>query len=512
MGCSNSTHVGEESDADRRATKTLNPSTASTLLPNFHSETLEAPSQTGLSMEYQLAVTAVTDAYIEETREFEMTLMEITNEIFTEQYGDPNVAAFYYVPEGTAVPEEKMEPAKECRVCFQAVSVHASLLYPCKRCTEFTCSDCLRKMFTTACVDESRMPPRGCCGPLNIGVAVSVLTSEEILRFKAKHEEWSTANRVYCPVPTCSAFIPYRLFPPDYRPTALKLAKPEVKENPPSTLSPAQLQTPPPTPPSLPSSPRPQHASISCPECAIEICCACKQMAHLGALCPEDAGELDPELAKLLKQWKVKRCPKCRGAVRRMYGCSHIACRCGDQWCWHCTQPIEWCHKYGCIDNISEDDDDDSYDDDGDDENEYETRNQGEGEAAPAIRDLDRGGRYRWNDRDHDFGEEPVLHHYDPFDCYHRWTKAETSDVNDRQNYACERCWRDIAPRQFTYPEVAELMEQGFILEKPIVDGENHEISNLRLFLCNRCMLMLCDDCQVANTAEKVARRQWERV
>ncbi|PGH29642.1 hypothetical protein GX50_07600 [[Emmonsia] crescens] len=557
MGCSNSTQVREEPEADRIVVKPLDhyqisaPSTNSTLLPDFHSETLETTAQTILSLANKPASTADTDIYFdisaeeergfdvammeitceifteqfgnpdfvaacytpgmfaEEEREFDVAMMEISNEIFTEQYGNPDSAAVVYTPD---VPDEdKAEVVDECSICFQAVSGDEFLLTPCKTCPNHTCSNCIRNMFISACGDESRMPPR-CCGPLNIGAAVSVLTSEELELFKNKHEEWTTANRVYCPVPICSVFIPYRLFPSNYRPTA-KLAKPKVNENPPVPLGPTQLQTPPPTPPTSTPSPPPEPASISCPGCSIEICCTCKQLMHKGTPCSEGAGELDPELTALLEKWKIKRCPKCRGAVRLMYGCSHIACRCGDQWCWHCRQPIEECREHGCTyEGGEEEEDDDSDWEDGDNENQNEAGNNGgRNQTPPENLDLDRGGGRRWDNGSYAFGEEPLIEHYDPIDCYHNWIKAAPDDVNESQKYACEQCWRDIFPRPFTYPEVVELMEHGFISEKSIADGEDQKAFNLRLFMCGRCSIMLCDDCQAADTAEKVAGKRWER-
>ncbi|PGH10422.1 hypothetical protein GX51_00181 [Blastomyces parvus] len=434
-------------------------------------------------------------------KEFDIAMMEIADEIFTEQYGNPEIPAVVYSP-GTF--------SQECSICYQDV-LDAALTSPCKSCTTRTCRGCIRKMFISACSDESRMPPR-CCGPLNIGAAVSVLTPDELETFKSKHEEWATANRVYCPVPTCSAFIPYRLFPADYRHTS---AKPKADENLPESPRPTQLQTPPPTPPTSTTPPPPEPPSIPCPGCSIEICCNCKQLAHQGTLCREDAGELDPELAALLKKWRIKRCPKCRGAVRLMYGCNHMACRCGDQWCWQCTQPIDVCQSYGCdndgSDEESEPDDSDFEEYDNDNENENENRNdEGSNQTPPENRDLDRRTRDHWEGENVFFGEEPVIQHYDPIDCYHTWLKATTQDVNQNMNFACEKCWRHITPRQLTYPEVVELMEHGFIPEKPVPEGGNQEKPGERLLMCTRCSIMLCDDCRDEDNAKKVAGKTWE--
>ncbi|EEH04937.1 RING finger domain-containing protein [Histoplasma capsulatum G186AR] len=559
MGCSNSTQTGEEPDADRIVAKSLDRYqnskrvTITILPPDFDLETLETTPQTRAPLPNKLASTADTgvspNVFAEDELEFDVAMMEIASDIFTAHFGNPDFAAIYDAPgmfeeekefdlammelsneifmgqygnqdfiavvyEPETVREVKVVVVEECSICCQSVSEDVILSSPCTSCTSRTCNHCIRKMFISACGDESRMPPR-CCGPLNIGAAVPVLTAEELELFKNKHEEWSTANRVYCPVLTCSAFIPYRLFPLEYRPNSTKLAELKL-ETPSVSLGPTQLQTPPPTPPTSTSLPPPELASIPCPGCSIEICCKCKQLAHKGAQCCEGADELDPELAALLKQWKIKRCPKCRGAVRLMFGCNHVACRCGDQWCWSCTLPIEVCQRNGCFfdgTDYGEEDDDDDDDSDWDEEDNGNENEIGSDErpnqTTPRVRDLDRGGRSRWDDGDHEFGEEPVIHHYDPIDCYHIWIKATTDDVNQSLNYACERCWRDISPWSFLYPEAAELVEYGFISEKSTRDEESQE-TKLKLFKCNRCSIMLCNDCQAEDTLDKIATRRWE--
>ncbi|KAK2781750.1 hypothetical protein FQN53_000434 [Emmonsiellopsis sp. PD_33] len=507
MGCSSSSQVREDAADEQVVVKPLDnylisqPSSTSTLRPDFKSNPLEQTTQ-------QPDTTTNTDtaakeeqehAFAEEIREFEAALMEITLEPFPE----------YTTADVTPAPEPAAEPAAEqleCTFCFNPGTGDGFLLHPCKVCSGRICKECIRKMFTSACVDESRMPPR-CCGPLNIGVAVSVLTPEEVQLFKDKHEEWSTANRVYCPVPTCSVFIPYRLFPAEFRPGAVKQVKKEVEEErePTVTIGPTQLQTPPPTPPVSTPTPPPEHASISCPGCAVEICCSCKQLAHHGASCPEGAGELPPELAALLEKWNIKRCPKCRAAVRKMYGCSHIACRCGDQWCWNCLQAIQICRDEGCgaAEDYDEEEDDSDYDSDDDDDDDDDENQNGtnEGEAGAAQnRDLDRGGRGRWEDNYNvDFGDEPLLERYDPFDCSHEWKAYFYDSWKDPQDYnhMCERCWRVTTPTPTIYPEVAELMEHGFIVEKPGSDGDMGQ-TDLRTVICGRCKLMVCESCKRA--------------
>lgn len=73
-------------------------------------------------------------------------------------------------------------------------------------CGHAYCIDCLRRLFEASLQDETLMPPR-CC-QTEIPLDLARLTLKEIEHFNAKRLEYSTINRVYCSIPTCSAFIP----------------------------------------------------------------------------------------------------------------------------------------------------------------------------------------------------------------------------------------------------------------------------------------------------------------
>jgi hypothetical protein len=90
----------------------------------------------------------------------------------------------------------------------------------------------------------------------------------------------------------------------------------------------------------------PATACFSCPQCHIGICPSCKQIAHYGQPC--DTSAQDHEIA-MLQTYGYKRCPCCGHGVKRMYGCSHMQCRCGSHWCWGCLRSIAECDG-GCYD------------------------------------------------------------------------------------------------------------------------------------------------------------------
>lgn len=116
-----------------------------------------------------------------------------------------------------------------------------------------------------------------------------------------------------------------------------------------------------------PSVPAPTNACFACPQCFTAICQLCKQMAHPSRLC--DTTVQDQEAA-LLETWGYKQCPRCRHAVKKLYGCRHIRCICGAHWCYYCRDPIDQCDRNGCdaADNSEYGDEGEQaiYDDEGD--------------------------------------------------------------------------------------------------------------------------------------------------
>jgi hypothetical protein len=92
-------------------------------------------------------------------------------------------------------------------------------------------------------------------------------------------------------------------------------------------------------------------SNVTCLSCTTSICTSCHSFTHRGPCAESD---IDPELAASLKKWKIKRCPKCRTGVRKMFGCAHIECRCGAHFCYECLLPINIC------DGSCEDDPDES--------------------------------------------------------------------------------------------------------------------------------------------------------
>lgn len=178
-----------------------------------------------------------------------------------------------------------------------------------------------------ACRDESRMPPK-CCSIIPLSTASKLLNNSQIELYKAKYEEWATPDRIYCPIPTCSTFIPQRLY------VKIQVCPPAPHHDP-SMADAFRV-------PSMQnnSAKKDVEPHVACPTCGVSVCTKCRLLSHIDE-CP--ASDLEPGLEEQLRKWKIKRCPKCRAGVRKMYGCSHIECRCGAHFCWECLLPINQC-------------------------------------------------------------------------------------------------------------------------------------------------------------------------
>lgn len=313
---------------------------------------------------------------------------------------------------------------------------------PCKNCDSVYCGSCIRYLFIEACNDMTRMPPR-CCGPIQLHHARPHLNGEEIAVFKAKYEEWLTPNPFYCPVPTCSAFIPERLLPE------------QIKSNRKRTDSGTGIPT---------------SKTFACPACESSICADCRLTAHPSSACNVSEFGIDEETTRLLKSWGYKQCPKCRHGIKRMFGCRHMECRCGAHFCFNCMGNPDFCG-----DDCVEDEDDEVESDDGStlepSESPETSSTQGnhqdtEPHVAPPAEavNLDRGSASYWAAQALDFGEEPTQDFADrAWNCFHFFkpckidlAKALTADSSDTP-LECVKCWSTIYPVIKEPPRVSSM-------------------------------------------------------
>ncbi|KAI9773912.1 MAG: hypothetical protein M1840_006138 [Geoglossum simile] len=334
----------------------------------------------------------------------------------------------------TGNPEDQ---ALFCTFCFSALEL-CDIVKP--HCQHPYCTNCIKSMFLKACKDESSMPPR-CCTAIPLSIAFPFLTKDEAALFREKFEEWHTTDRIYCPVPTCSTFIPNRLLltppasPKQVNPENAEMVEQlqadnasaggEGEERVSAVLSINTTETSGLALMQVSGSNDPHTSAVSCPKCEAAICVRCRRLSHPHSPCE---GE-DRSVTAFLNKFKLKRCPKCRNAVKKMFGCDHIRCRCGAQWCWACCKRIDVCENEGC------------YGEDID-------------QLKDAEDDLDAG---TWNQGDfQDIGDEPDRNIPDPFNCDHYWERVRSAaESPEWQGLECHRCTRELRadPRAETPPE-----------------------------------------------------------
>jgi IBR domain, a half RING-finger domain len=370
---------------------------------------------------------------------------------------------------------------------------------------------------------------------VQLSVARPHLSAEEIAQFKAKYEEWNTPNRLYCPVPACSTFISPRLINAAMKAatTAAEQERQQKQANDSVTVvfgTGVKMQVVDPQTP-LTLKPLQQPVIVDCPTCTSEICTSCKQFAHPPLPCEADS-DIPPEFANLLKKWKVKRCPKCKTAIRRMYGCPHIRCRCGAQFCWFCLGPIDECRDIGCPEQDAADRDEAGYDTEEDDEADNEDGEEGICEDEPDC-ELQRIDRRRARAleagdldaaverRDQlDLGDEPNADEVDPWNCEHSWRRAGDSNQNlpkgaPPKELECHRCWRQVIHALDAELNLDKLFEPDKAAGKekeaakaniqPKIEEDNgarpgHE--------CRTCGVVYCNECKDEVDVEN--RNRWE--
>ena len=91
-------------------------------------------------------------------------------------------------------------------------------------------------------------------------------------------------------------------------------------------------------------------AYFECPLCKKEYCLKCKSDWHNDKTCKEyqeyrrmgilgkNEKQLDELFFNFARGSKFKQCPYCKNWVEKNEGCNHIACRCGNHFCYFCGQ------------------------------------------------------------------------------------------------------------------------------------------------------------------------------
>ncbi|KAI1192581.1 hypothetical protein F5X97DRAFT_337453 [Nemania serpens] len=177
----------------------------------------------------------------------------------------------------------RRERLRECAVCMEEDDMGAMIQAPC---VHWYCHEDLQTAFQNAL--DGRQPFR-CCHQ-EIPVELCPTTTEDFReRYRLMILELRTPNPVYCSNMACGLFVP-----------------------------PAQYQGP---------------DIAACRACGSTTCRMCRNATHIG-ICPQDVGMQQAISLAARNGWRS--CPSCNNMVERIYGCNHMSCRCGGQFCYVC--------------------------------------------------------------------------------------------------------------------------------------------------------------------------------
>lgn len=139
-------------------------------------------------------------------------------------------------------------------------------------CSHHYCTECVVNLFTSSMTDETLMPPRCCRQEIPLRSVAAHLGGRVVRDFEAKKWEFSTADRLYCPIEWCSAFI-----------------------------GPAATT---------------HGTSVNCPRCYQAICAYCKIPQHSRRVpCGRDKDAASKLLLELGEREGWRRCGNCRRLV-----------------------------------------------------------------------------------------------------------------------------------------------------------------------------------------------------
>ncbi|KAJ0026965.1 hypothetical protein NQD34_017965 [Periophthalmus magnuspinnatus] len=200
--------------------------------------------------------------------------------------------------------------AQLCRVCLESKTI---LSLPC--CGMAVCEECLR-LYVSSQVRMAKAfvscPSPECSGFLEEGLLLSLLTSEEVARYRY-FLELSQLDSSTKPCPQCNHF------------TSLKNNTPNRSEH---------------------------KYKIQCESCQFLWCFKCHAPWHNGLKCREyRKGD------KLLRTWasviehgqrNAQKCPQCKIHIQRTEGCDHMTCaQCNTNFCYRCGERYRHLRFFG---------------------------------------------------------------------------------------------------------------------------------------------------------------------
>ncbi|MCJ1379312.1 hypothetical protein MMC17_002413 [Xylographa soralifera] len=212
-----------------------------------------------------------------------------------------NILGSIFGGQKPASPEAQIE----CLTCMSddiPVSKSAKLA-----CGHRMCHACLRRIFTMSVTDPAHMPPT-CCTSEHIPLKhVDKLFDLKFkMKWNKKYQEYTTANRLYCPAKGCGEWI-----------------------------KPAHIH------PDTSGGPNGGRHSGKCSRCKTKVCATCNGRWHSGRECPSD--DATAQFAAIAKSQGWQRCFNCSATVELKEGCNHMTCRCRAEFCMICGAKWKSC-------------------------------------------------------------------------------------------------------------------------------------------------------------------------
>lgn len=151
-------------------------------------------------------------------------------------------------------------------------------------CGHRMCHSCLKRQFTLSVQDPQHMPPR-CCTKEHIPLKYAERLFDDKFKrlWNQKYEEYTAANRLYCPAKGCGEWI---------KPNKIRV----------------DLST--------------GRKYARCGRCSTKVCVLCNSKYHTTKECPKD--EETNRLVQMAKEKGWQRCYNCRAVVELKEGCNHM--------------------------------------------------------------------------------------------------------------------------------------------------------------------------------------------
>ncbi|KAJ7220337.1 hypothetical protein GGX14DRAFT_355237 [Mycena pura] len=186
----------------------------------------------------------------------------------------------------------QMSRQVQCVICGERLRSSASFT---ATCGHFYCHECIANLARSCIGDESLYPLQCCRQPLPMEGPEGLFAQLErrlrcSLREKVTEFATPSANRMYCPRPTCSVFL---------------------------------------------GSNANRTADVRCASCGTDVCVSCKQTAHPGERCGEN--EALEQVKALARERHWQTCPGCARIFDLQQGCFHMTCLCRTQFCYVCA-------------------------------------------------------------------------------------------------------------------------------------------------------------------------------